>query len=424
MWYRRATHPSGSLVWGVLAAGIAVALLRGGFFADGQYAFAAVSVVGLVPLLGRCLRLSWRAAADPVLVGLVLLAVATLVAAAASRRSDTAAPAFAACAFPVVYLLARFPSRSPAVTAAVVAVSSLTAVAGIAAVLTHTEPDAERIAGVWRAGGTFEYPPALALACVCGLACVLALMVAGSVERRTGLLVAGLLCAAIALTYDRAGAAMAVGVLALFGRLAGRRRLLVVLLLGVTVALVGVLVAARPSLHRLERHLRHDPIASRADTWSDAWRAVRRRPAEGYGPGGYPRIYTGSADRTRTARAHDTVLEQAVEAGVLAGAAAALVLLAGFARAIPRLASRDPATLGWACVATAVLASGLYDFTWSFPPLAAVSVIALGRLAAGLDPTPSPSARRPGWAGARRPTPAAPYQPTASPSLRRSEPAR
>lgn len=36
--------------------------------------------------------------------------------------------------------------------------------------------------------------------------------------------------------------------------------------------------------------------------------------------------------------------------------------------------------LAWACSAAALLLSSLYDFTWSYPPLALVGVIALARL--------------------------------------------
>jgi hypothetical protein len=36
--------------------------------------------------------------------------------------------------------------------------------------------------------------------------------------------------------------------------------------------------------------------------------------------------------------------------------------------------------LAWACSAAALLLSSLYDFTWSYPPLALVGVIALAHL--------------------------------------------
>ena len=58
-----------------------------------------------------------------------------------------------------------------------------------------------------------------------------------------------------------------------------------------------------------------------------------------------------------------------------------LAILAGLVRTLPRLRSRDPTSLAWACVGTAIIVSGLYDFTWSFPPLVAIGVVALARLA-------------------------------------------
>lgn len=377
-------------MWGVLAAAIAVGLVRGGFFAAGQYAFAGVAAVGVAALIAGVAGWERRVLTDPVLVGLVLVALGNVVAGAASARPDAIAPTLAACALPLLYILARLPPSSPTPAALIVAVSATSALAGVGALLLHANPEAERIAGIWRAGGTFEYPPALAVACVCGLACVLGLAASGDIARTTGLLLAGLLCTAIALTYDRAAVLMAAGVLLLFGRIVGGRRLLMVAATAALVATASVLVLARPDLIQIERHLRHGPLTSRSDTWSDAWRAIRRRPALGYGPGGYPRIYAHSRDATRTERAHDTVLEQTVEAGVAAGLGAAVVTIAGLARAIPALRSRDPGELMWACVASAILISGLYDFTWSFPPLAAIGLAALARLAHHRDVAPRP----------------------------------
>jgi O-antigen ligase len=368
-------------VWGVLAGAIAVGLVRGGFFAAGQYAFAGVAAVGVAVLVAGFAGWERRALRDPVLVGLVMVALANVVAGAASGRADAIAPTLVACALPVLYILARLPPASPTPAALIVAISATSAFAGVGALLLHANPEAERIAGIWRAGGTFEYPPALAVACVCGLACVLGLAASGDIARTTGLVLAGLLCIAIALTYDRAGGLMAVGVLLLFGRVVGGRRLLMVAAMAALVATASVLVLARPHLTQIERHLRHGPITSRSDTWSDAWRAIRRRPTLGYGPGGYPRIYAHGGDRTRTERAHDTVLEQTVEAGVAAGLGAAVVTIAGLARAIPALRSRHPAKLTWACVATAIIISGIYDFTLSYPPVTAIGLVALARLA-------------------------------------------
>jgi O-antigen ligase len=367
-------------VWVVVSAAIAVSLLRGGFFAAGQYAFAGGVCVGIVVLARDASRGERPRLADPVLAGLLLMAAGNAVAAVAAGRTDTIAPALAVCAWPVLYVLASLPRRSPAPAAIVAAVAAASACAGLAALALRAGPDAERIAGIWRVGGTYEYPPALALACVCGLACVLGLAALGAINRSTGLVLAALFCVTVALTYDRAGAVMAAVVLLLFGRVIGGRRLILLGVAAVVLASLAALVLARPNLRQLERHIRHGTITSRSDSWSDAWRAIRRRPLLGYGPGGYARIYLRSSDTTRTGLAHDTVLEQTVEAGIAAGLGAAIVTVAGLARALPRLRTRDPVTLAWACVAAAVILSGLYDFTWSFPPLAGVGLVALARL--------------------------------------------
>lgn len=377
-------------MWVVVAAALAMGLVRGGFFTFGQYLFAAVAGVGVVLLAaGRPRGYHVWVATDVVFAGLVLTALANVASAVHAERTGAVAPTLAVCALPVVYALARLapPSAAPATT--VVAVSGASACAGILALVFKTGPDAERIDGIWRAGGTYEYPPALALACVCALACLLGLTATGDVHRRTGFILAGMLCFAVTLTYDRAGAVMGVVVLALFARLLQRRRILFTVFLAAAVAVTAVALLARPNLDQLERHLTHAPLASRSDPWSDAWRAIQRRPAFGYGPGGYPRIYIGTADRSRTGRAHNTVLQETVEAGIAGGIGATLAILAGLIRSLPRLRSRDPAALAWACVATAIIISGLYDFTWSFPPLAAVGLVALARLAA-ITATPQP----------------------------------
>jgi hypothetical protein len=71
------------------------------------------------------------------------------------------------------------------------------------------------------------------------------------------------------------------------------------------------------------------------------------------------------------------VLEQAVEAGLIAAAGTALALLAMLVAGVPALSARDPGRIAFGVSATAVALSGLYDFTWSFPPL-----VLLGALAA------------------------------------------
>jgi hypothetical protein len=61
----------------------------------------------------------------------------------------------------------------------------------------------------------------------------------------------------------------------------------------------------------------------------------------------------------------------------IAAAVTALALLAMLVAAVPALSARDPGRIAFGVSATAAAVSGLYDFTWSFPPL-----VLLGALAA------------------------------------------
>ena len=149
-------------------------------------------------------------------------------------------------------------------------------------------------------------------------------------------------------------------------------------------AAVLALVIAHPHAAALERHLRHGPISSRTDTWRAGWDAVRERPWIGYGPGRFLTVdrsdFVGSAP-SQVTRAHNAVLEQAVGAGIVAALGTAVALLAMLWAGGMGLVSRDPRTLSFGVAATAVALSGLYDFTWSFPPLlllGALSAVAAG----------------------------------------------
>ena len=52
-------------------------------------------------------------------------------------------------------------------------------------------------------------------------------------------------------------------------------------------------------------------------------------------------------------------------------------------RARPR--RRDPVRLAFACIGVAMLVSGLYDFTWSYPPLALLGLVGIAGAAAVPD---------------------------------------
>jgi O-antigen ligase len=142
------------------------------------------------------------------------------------------------------------------------------------------------------------------------------------------------------------------------------------------------LAVSHPGRSALERHLRHGALSTRTDVWHAAWDAALRRPLLGYGPGQFHQIYVApepgfALAANQVSLAHDAVLEQAVEAGLIAAAGTALALLAMLVAGVPALSSRDPGRIAFGASATAVALSGLYDFTWSFPPL-----VLLGALAA------------------------------------------
>ncbi len=99
--------------------------------------------------------------------------------------------------------------------AAGIAVLALAAAAdGLGAAALREAPYAERIAGVWRPGGPFEYPPALALLQVSALPVLLAGMVRGRPRALPGAAAVGMALAGgvLALAASRTSMAMAVAV--------------------------------------------------------------------------------------------------------------------------------------------------------------------------------------------------------------------
>lgn len=360
---------------------LGLVLWRGGVDRGPQLLFAALILVAAAIFRPRPeLR-------DPVLAALVVMAVANVGAALVAGRADTVAPALVAVALPLAYatVITLPPAERVRLLAAVAAVAAAAAAAGVTALVLRQTPYAERIDGIWRAGGTPEYPPALAVLCVCGLAAGLALVTTGEIGMAFAFVLGAILVAGLVLSYDRAGILMGAVVLALFaGRAARVRRMLPALAVGLVVA-VTVVGARPPALHAVRAELTHAPLGARSNVWSDAWRGFRRRPVEGYGPGGFARIYDTGFDPTQTGLAHDLPLEQAVEAGALAGAAAVVLVACGLWRTVRGLGARDPVRLAFACIGVAMLISGLYDFTWSYPPLALLGLVGIAGASAGPD---------------------------------------
>src|SRR6478735_5523603 len=352
----------------VIAPAFGIALWHGGFTRGGQLAIAAIAVAGVAGFRPRP-----KAVSVALVGGLAAVALANLASLAWNRGDSSTAAALAAAALPLLVVLSA--AARPALGLAI-------ATAGLAGLALRSPPLAERIAGVWRAGGTFEYPPALGLFCVCALAFALALHAAGRLDRLTAVVSGAVLTAAAVATFDRVTWLETAAVLALFAvRVPALRRAIWPVVAAAAVCALLALAVSHPSRSALERHLRHGALSTRTDVWHAAWDAALKRSLLGYGPGQFRRIYAAPAPGVahgagHVSLAHDAVLEQAVEAGLIAAAGMALALLAMLFAGVPAVSSRDPGRVAFGVSAAAVALSGLYDFTWSFPPLVLLGALA------------------------------------------------
>lgn len=154
----------------LLGAAIAIPTLWDGGFSPLSQSLFVLLAGGA--LLAACVAdgvAAGAAARSPVGLALIVLAVLsvasagwTIVAANVSIRTGLVVAAYAA-----VVIAARVTTDRvgvPAIAAAVAALAAIEAIFGLQAVSMHSLPDAERLTGrFWRPGGTFQYPPALAL---------------------------------------------------------------------------------------------------------------------------------------------------------------------------------------------------------------------------------------------------------------------
>ena len=263
----------------------------------------------------------------------------------------------------------------------IVAVALTAAAIGLCGLVLHVSPYAERIDGVWRAGGPLEYPPALAVLSAAGLACALGLYVRGSLRTDTTAMTVLVLVMATLASSDRAGLALLTLTAGAFAWRHPQTRMLLGAAGVIVAAAIVLILAFHPHAGKLESNLLHNPFASRTNVWGDAIRGALRAPLTGYGPGQFPRVYTGLVHPPAVTLAHNEVLEQAADAGLLAAAGAIIVVLVGLTRCISGIRQSDPVALSLSLSSGAILASSMYDFTWSFLPLAVIAVVAMARLA-------------------------------------------
>lgn len=295
--------------------------------------------------------------------------------------------------------------------AGIAVLAAIEAILGVRALAMHALPDAESIGGVWRPGGTFEYPPALAILEVGAIP-----ILSYAMARRSGLVAwasaaATVLAGAVlGLAGSRLGVGLAVvflAIMALTSRasgisrvtVAGTATLLIVGALASSALLNGHLAPGATSGDYTSPHVRNtsqargasevqrtppsrprsDLLHGRAHEWDAALQTWLHRPLLGAGGGAYYEASLPHQGSAPTLYAHDLPLELAAELGVLG-------LLMGVALYV---------TCGWTIATTsdctalmllgatvvAFLASNLIDWTWHLAGLGALWAVCAGGLA-------------------------------------------
>jgi hypothetical protein len=247
--WRLATRPRGA-AWplaAVVLCAAAAAAGRGGFTSGSQVLFAGLAALALALALNvdeRRALASIRSPACLLLGALAILSVAsalwTVGDGAAAVRSGLVVGGYAALVGATASAV-RDRSSLTVLLTAVAVLAAAEAIVGLVAAGVRVGPLAGRIEGSWRPGGTFEYPPALALLQIAALPALLRAMTRGSNRvAAPAALGAALAGAAVALAASRLELALAllVGAAAICaprGTL-GTRRLLALGAVGVPVA--------------------------------------------------------------------------------------------------------------------------------------------------------------------------------------------
>ena len=295
--------------------------------------------------------------------------------------------------------------------AGIAVLAAIEAILGVRALAMHALPDAELIGGVWRPGGTFEYPPALAILEV-GAIPILSYAMARESRLVVGASVAAtvLAGAVLGLAGSRLGVGLAVvflAIMALTSRasgisritVAGTAALLIVGALAGSVLLNGHLAPGATAGDYTSPHVRRtshargaskvqrtppirprsDLLHGRAHEWDAALRTWLDRPLLGAGAGSYYEAslpYQGSAP---TLYAHDLPLELAAELGVIGLLmGVALYVACGWTIAT---ASDGTALILLGATVVAFMASNLVDWTWHLAGLGALWAACAGGLA-------------------------------------------
>jgi O-Antigen ligase len=429
-----------------LGAALAVAVVvRGGFTGTGKAAFALAAGGALLAALATG-HVSRSVARHPAVVGLALLAMLSVTSVAwtvgapdDAIGSGLAIAGLSAMALAAASLAGR--RGGPHILAsAIVAAAVVTGVLGYLAAALRSEPLAQCLSGVWRPGGTFEYPPALGLAQVAALPILLrgaaarsrrtsaaayagaalavgVLVLAGS---RTQLAL-GVAVVAAALAWprrtvgiDRSRVAAGVGVVAAGGvAIAALSRTdLISAPVRVALACAAIGLAAYAGFRRARPTDRRAAAAvliclaagggmlavgstspaecgappdgglthGRLALWSDSASTVAERPLAGAGAGAFLAASGERQGDSPVRFAHNLPLEVGVELGVL-GLGALALLVGGVGRALWR-SRGTPSLWLFGPAAVAFLVSNLVDWSWQITGLGALFAVALGGLIA------------------------------------------
>jgi O-Antigen ligase len=356
----------------------------GGFGAASQSRFVALAGVALLLAVGCNGRSTLAAARSPLALTLGALAAICIASTLWTIGEPTASirMGLTIAGYGAVFIAAAAFTQLAGpwpLAVGIVLIAIVEAVLGLHALALHISPDAEPIGGVWRPGGTFEYPPALAILELGSLPILSSLMRRGSSIVASATAAAALL-AGVVIGLSGSRLTVALSAALLIGLVLNRRsdRTARVAVIGTAVCvLVGALIACV----LLDGHLAQagaDLLHGRTREWDAAIRTWLDRPLLGAGSGAYYQASLPHQGSSATLYAHDLPLELAAELG-------ACGLLLGIALYIASasivLRASDSLALELLGVTVVVfLVSNLLDWTWHLAGLGALWAACLGGL--------------------------------------------
>ncbi len=372
----------------LLVLTVTVPTVMGGGFGDASRALL-VALAGATLLLayaidGRSVTEALRAPLAMTLLALAVLSAAsgvwTLAEPAVALRWGLVIGSYAAVFIAAATLTRNTGLLPVALTIAGLAV--LEALVGLRAVALHDLPNAERIDGVWRAGGTFQYPPALAILEV-GALPILACTLARARAPLAAAAAVATVLAGTALALARSRLCFALLAALLLGLVLRRPFALIpgdararvaaagIVMLVLLGGLLSPLLINGDGSHRDVLHGRAHEWQAAAETWLD-------RPLLGAGAGAYYLASLPHQGPTGSRYAHNLPLELASELGILG-------LLLGVALYVASgltlfNARGGPAAWLLGPLVVAFLVSNLLDWTWHLAGLAGIWAAASGAL--------------------------------------------